>query len=55
MRQASRIRDMSRNGELTDDERRQRAADAAELMMDLMDKMGLEDDGDDEGEATVQS
>jgi hypothetical protein len=48
MREAARIRDMSRRGELSDPERRQRAADAATLMLGLMDQMGLDDDGDHE-------
>ena len=53
MRQASRIREMSRGGELTDDQRRQRAGDAATLLMDLMTKLDLAD-GEDEDEGGYQ-
>jgi Alpha and gamma adaptin binding protein p34 len=44
LREASRIRETSRNGELSDDERRKRASDAASLMMDLMSQLDTEDD-----------
>lgn len=51
MKEATRIRDMSRNGDLSDDDRRKRAADAATLMMGLMEQMGIDDtDGDDSDE-----
>lgn len=50
MRQASQIREMSRSGQLTDDERRQRAGDAATVMMNLMSQLdfGEEDSSDEE-------
>jgi hypothetical protein len=44
LRQASRIRDASKSGVISDDERRQRAGDAADLLMGLMGKMGDFDD-----------
>jgi hypothetical protein len=51
LRQATRIRDVSRSGVLSDEERRQRAGDAADLLMGLMGKMGgFEDDDDDDDE-----
>jgi hypothetical protein len=51
MKEATRIRDMSRNGDLSDDDRRKRATDAATLMMGLMEQMGIDDtDGDDSDE-----
>mmetsp|Transcript_3350 Transcript_3350/g.7452 ORF Transcript_3350/g.7452 Transcript_3350/m.7452 type:complete len:149 (-) Transcript_3350:2060-2506(-) len=49
MREASRIREISRSGTLTDDERRERAGEAATLMMDLMTKLEFgEEDSDEE-------
>jgi len=48
LRQARSIREVSRSGSLTDDERRKRAGDAAVMLMDLMGKMGF-DDSDEEG------
>lgn len=50
MKEATRIRDMSMKGELTDDERKARAADAAQLLMGLM----LDDDDDDEEDSSSQ-
>jgi hypothetical protein len=43
LKQASRIRDQSRAGELSDDERRQRAGEAASLLMGLMNHVGFDD------------
>eukprot|EP00978_Attheya_sp_CCMP212_P001001 scaffold2065_cov39-Attheya_sp.AAC.2 len=42
--EANRIRDMSKAGELSNGDRRQRAADAAMLLMNLMTQMGDDDD-----------
>ena len=50
LKQASRIRDMSHSGQLSDDERRQRAGDAAVLLMDLLGKMGYDEDGESDEE-----
>jgi hypothetical protein len=52
MKEATRIRDMSLRSEHDNDEdRRKRAADAATLMMGLMDQMGLDDDdGEDDSD-----
>ena len=50
IREASRIRDQSRAGDLSDEDRRKRAGDAAAILMDLMGKMGFDDDEDDEVE-----
>jgi hypothetical protein len=46
LREASRIRDASKSGDMTDDERRDRASDAAMALVNLMTQFGLdEDDG----------
>ena len=47
--EATRIRAMSQQGVLSDDDRKQRAGDAAMLLMNLMNQMG-EDESDDEEE-----
>jgi hypothetical protein len=44
LKEAARIREASKNGELPDDERRKRATDAASLMMDLMNQLDMDDD-----------
>ena len=48
LRQAASIREMSRSGELSDDDRRKRAGDAADLLMTLMQQVGMDDDDTDE-------
>jgi len=48
LRQAASIREMSQSGNLSDQDRRQRAGDAAMLLMNLMTQMGLDDDEKDE-------
>lgn len=48
LKQASRIRESSRSGTMSDDERRQRAGNAAALLYQLMDQMGFEESEDDE-------
>lgn len=50
LREAGRIRERSRAGELSDDDRRQRAGDAALLLMDLMGKMEGFDESESEPE-----
>lgn len=50
LRQASSIRDASKSGAFSDEERRQRAGDAADLLMSLMGKMGDFDDDDETDE-----
>ena len=55
LREASRIREASRDGELSDDERRKRAADAATLMMSLMTQLDVEGDQDDDFEVDSSS
>jgi Alpha and gamma adaptin binding protein p34 len=53
LKEAQRIRDLSQKGELSDDERRQRAGDAALVLMNLMNQMGgMGDDDDDEQEVS---
>jgi hypothetical protein len=47
LRQASRIQDASKSGAISDEERRQRAGDAADLLMGLIGKMGDFDDDDE--------
>ena len=46
LREATRIREASKNGQLSDDERRQRATDAAVLMMGLMNDLDVGDDSE---------
>jgi len=48
LRQAAGIRDLSRSGAMSDEERRQRAGEAAGVLMGLMGKMGFDNDDDDE-------
>ena len=48
LKEANRVREASKNGELDDDERRQRAGDAAETLFSLMNAFGLEEDEDSE-------
>lgn len=48
LREASRIRELSKAGQLSDDERRKRAGDAAMLVMEMMGKMGLDDGSPDD-------
>lgn len=43
LRNAAQIREQSKSGSLMDDERRKRAGDAAMLLLDLMNDMGLEE------------
>ena len=47
LKQAAQIRDASRAGSLSDDERRKRAGEAASLLMHLMDQMGFDDEDED--------
>ena len=51
LRQAASIREMSRSGELSDDDRRKRAGDAANLLMSLMMQGGLDDESEAEDES----
>lgn len=44
LKEAARIREASKSGELSDEERRKRATDAASLMMDLMNQLDMDDD-----------
>jgi hypothetical protein len=46
MEEAKRIRHSSRMGQLSDEDRRQRAGNAAEVLMGLLDQMGIYDDVD---------
>lgn len=46
MEEAKRIRECSRAGQLSDEERRNRAGNAAEVLMGLLDQMGVYDDVD---------
>jgi hypothetical protein len=58
LREAARIREMSRSGALSDEDRKKRAGDAAVLLMDLMGRLGggLEDsDGEGEGGGDSES
>ena len=51
LKQAVSIREMSRSGQLTDEERRQRAGDAAMVLMNLMNSMGVDGEEDDDDDA----
>ena len=55
LRQAASIREMSRAGEMSDDDRRKRAGDAADLLMTLMQQVGMDDESSEEGEGEPQS
>jgi hypothetical protein len=46
LKEASQIREASKSGALSDDERRERAGDAALALVNLMSQFGLEDDDD---------
>ena len=46
MNEAKKIREASKHGQLSDDDRRQRAGDAAAMLVGLLDQIGF-DDGDD--------
>lgn len=53
LKEANRIREMSRAGELSDEDRKKRAGDAATLIMNLMTQMGgFDDDDSDNDEGT---
>jgi hypothetical protein len=47
MKQAKTIREASKGGQLSDQERQSRAGNAAEMLMGLLDQMGFDDDEDD--------
>lgn len=51
LREATRIRDLSRSGSLTDEQRRERAGEAATLLMNIMGQFGDESESSEE-EAT---
>jgi hypothetical protein len=53
IQEASRIRDLSRSGQLSDEERRQRAGDAAMILVNLLDQMGFDDDDEDDGNSSI--
>ena len=53
LKEASQIRQASKSGHLSDDERRERAGDAALALVNLMDHFGLDDDAsDDDGDSS---
>jgi hypothetical protein len=52
LKEANRVREASKNGELNDDERRQRAGDAATTLFGLMDAFGLEEDEDSDADSS---
>ena len=54
LQEARRIRELSQSGQLTDDERRQRAGEAATLIYEMMGKMGFDTDSDEEGKAEIK-
>ena len=48
VREAARIREASKSGTMTDEERRHRAGDAAMALVNLLTQFGLDDDDDDD-------
>jgi Alpha and gamma adaptin binding protein p34 len=48
LNEARRIRELSKSGQLSDEDRRKRASDAAILIMQTMEQMGFNDDEDDD-------
>jgi hypothetical protein len=52
LKEANKVREASKNGELNDDERRQRAGDAAETLFGLMNAFGLEEDENSEADSS---
>ena len=50
LNEARRIRELSKSGQLSDEERRKRATDAAMLILQTMEQMGFQDDEDDDDE-----
>lgn len=52
LKEANRVREASKNGELNDDERRQRAGDAATTLFGLMEAFGLEEGEDSEADSS---
>ena len=48
MNEAKKIRQASKNGDLSDQERRDRAGNAAQMLMGLLDQMGFDDDDYDD-------
>ena len=55
LKEASRIREASKSGTLTDEERRERAGDAALALVNLMSQFGIEEDDDSELEESDDS
>jgi hypothetical protein len=55
LREASRIREASKNGEMTDEERRDRASEAAMALVNIMNHFGLDDDDDEEDGSQMDS
>lgn len=54
LKEATRLRELSKAGQLSDDERRKRAGDAAMLIMDMMGHMGLEGASSDDDESSLE-
>ena len=54
IRQAGQIREISRSGTMTDDERRKRAGDAAMLLLNLMDQMGFDGEDEEDGQDDME-
>lgn len=55
LREASRVREASKSGQLTDDERRDRAGEAAMRLVNLMNQFGIEDEEEDDSIAADDS
>jgi hypothetical protein len=50
LQEAARIRELSKSGMMSNEERRERAGNAASLLMSLLEQMGCDDDGSDDEE-----
>ena len=55
LNEARRIRELSKAGQLSDEERRKRATDAAMLILQTMEQMGFDDDDDDDNDEDRKS
>jgi len=55
MKEAQRIREAAKGNDVSDDERRERAGNAADMLMGLLDQLGFDDDDDGEGDGDCES
>ena len=55
LHEARRIRELSQSGQLTDEERRQRASEAATLIYEMMGKMGFDSDSEENDDEAAEA